>query len=188
MHKAPNLLQDDLVDPQKRKAWEAQKRAEVQQQQGQQPQQQPQQQQAQAPIDPNNRVFLVNNMARPVHIPEGPGHRAVIIDGQLAVSAKGPFEQMSRQELEANYMLQDMMSQPVSKVNPALKNVPKIEEIDEPTFYKRRRDYQAGKILREAEYAKEHNNVAKHEDGTVDEDDANFELRKINPRIVRAQG
>ena len=186
MNKTPNLLGDELADPAKRKAWEAQKRAEANNQQAQPPS--VQQATASLPVDPNNRVFLVNNMARPVHIPGGPGMEPVIIDGQLAVSAEGPFRQMSREQLQSNYMLQDYMTRPLSTTNPNLRGKTKVEEVDEPTFRKLYADYQKGKILREAEYAKEHNNVARHEDGTIDEDDQNFELRKVNPQIIRAQG
>lgn len=185
MNRTPQLLPEEFADPTKRKQWEAQKRAEANQQQ--QPQTQAPQATPQS-IDPNNRVFLVNWMARPVHIPGGPGQEPVIIDGQLAVSAEGPFKQMNREQLNSNYMLQDYMTRPLSSTNPHLKGKTKIQEIDEPTFRKLYSEYQKGKLLREAEYAKEHNNVARHEDGTVDSDDANFELRKINPQIIRAQG
>lgn len=187
-HKAPDLLENYGIpsDPQERKRFEAEKRAAFQQNVNQAQQSAPQavQQYDQSLTQGSEIVFLVNNKARPIHIPD----EQIVIDGQLSVSARGPFLQISKEKLNSSYQLQTHMSTPASKSNPILKNVPAVEELSEAEFKKRFAEYNRKKVLREAEYAKEHNNVARHEDGSIDEDDAMFEIRKVNTNIIRAQG
>lgn len=177
------------TDPAARQQYEAQIRAQVQKtaSEAQKAAQQAPKPNSEASLPPDQRVFLVNNMARPIHIVAG--EQSFTIDGQLASTGEGPFKKVSRDSLNDNYLLQDYMTTPVSRVKGhPLYGVPRVEEISEPEFRKRHAEYLKKKVIRDAENAREATASNKHADGTVDEVDSSFELTKVNTNIIRAQG
>lgn len=185
VNRAPETLENYGIpsNPAERKRFEQEKAKEYEQQM-KSARQEPSNYRHQEPTPGGETVFLVNNKARPLHITD----EDIIIDGQLAVSSRGPFLQISKEKLDSSYQLQSYMRTPVSKVNPHLRGINVIEKLTEDEFKKRYSQYLRGKAARDAEYAKEHNNVSRHEDGTIDDVDAAYEVRKINPKILRAQG
>lgn len=173
-------------DPQERKRFETEMRNKAAQQQPQQ--QQPVMQNV--PIPQNQRRFLVNNMPRPLHIPGSEGIPEVVIEGQLGVDPRGPFLQISSDQLENNYLLQDYMSRPIStKPTHPLYGKNKVEEVDQQTFRRLHSDYLKQKAVRDAEYARKSNySTQVHGDGTVDEFEKAQDHLNVNPVIMRANG
>lgn len=174
------------ADPRERKQFEKEQQAKFAAQQREAVQAAPQQGRAleQNLTTGTEIVYLVNNKARPIHI----GDEDIIIDGQLAVSARGPFIQLSREKLDQSFQLQSFMDRPLSNTNPHLRGVMQVEEISREEYKKRFSEYQKKKSLRQTEYAREASNVNHMGDGTIDEFDASQEVRRINPKIIRAQG
>ncbi len=174
-------------DPTERKRYEAQMRAKANQQAPQQAQAQP----VAAPQETTGkRRFLVNNMARPIHIPASEGVPEVIIDGQLAVSARGPFIQIGDEQLENNYLLQDYLERPITN-NPRhpLYGKSRVEEVSQQEFRRLHSDYLKQKVVRDSEYAKVGNtSTGTHADGTADEFEKAQDYINVNPTIMRANG
>jgi len=172
-------------DPAERKRQEAEVRSQLQGSLKQAEQQAPQQQQYLQQIETGKeKVFLVNNKARPIHIPS----EELVIDGQLSVGAEGPFKIISKDKFDSSYQLQTYTEKPLSTINPHLRGKTQVEVLDEAEYKKRYREYLKGKTVREAEYAKVGDNVNHMADGSLDEFDASHEVRKINTNIIRAQG
>lgn len=174
-------------DPTERKRYEAQMRAKANQNAQNAPQQS-----APAVETPTTgkRRFLVNNMARPIHIPASEGVPEVIIDGQLAVSARGPFYQIGDEQLENNYLLQDYLDRPITN-NPRhpLSGKTRVEEVSQQEFRRLHSEYLKRKVVRDAEYAKVGNtSTGTHADGTADEFEKAQDYINVNPTIMRANG
>jgi hypothetical protein len=188
----PNRPKNDLSahgipsNPQERKRYEAEMRQQFAQNNKQAQAQMPQAKEfyEQNLTAGGRKRFFVNWKARPIHIPD----EDIIVDGQLAVSARGPFIQMSEEKYNSSYQFQTLLEQPLSTINPHLKGKTAVQEVNEQDYKRLYREYLNSKKLRDAEYARVGENVGHHEDGSIDEMDASFEMRRVNPKIIRAQG
>ncbi len=174
-------------DPAERKRFEAKMRAQANQNAQNVPQSQPQQT---VPAFSGKRRFLVNNMSRPVHFPASEGVPEVIIDGQLSVSATGPFVQLGSEQIENNYLLQDYMARPITENrNHPLYGKTRIQEVSEGEFRRLKVEYLKKKVVRDAEYAKVGStSTGTHADGTADEFEKAQDYINVNPTILRANG